>query len=227
MTAAKTLRLILGDQLNSGHSWFSHRHDDVVYVLLEMRQETDYVLHHAQKIIAIFASMRDLARQLTHDGHRVHYLAIDDPANRQSLPANLDFLLAQYQANEFEYQAPDEWRLDQQMAIYCRSLRAPATARTITARMVDSDDNQIPERPWTNQSISYAMKDVQRQVQRNTKVFTQSFEGRPGSNNQVVDHFAAGDARQNSARQVVTATGDGATAAVAAERYISDRFPVE
>jgi len=39
--------------------------------------------------------------------------------------------------------------------------------------------------------------------------------------------FAAGDARQNSARQVVTAAGDGATAAVAAERYISDRFPVE
>ena len=39
--------------------------------------------------------------------------------------------------------------------------------------------------------------------------------------------FAAGDARQNSARQVVTAAGDGATAAIAAERYISDRFPVE
>jgi len=39
--------------------------------------------------------------------------------------------------------------------------------------------------------------------------------------------FAAGDARQNSARQLVTATGDGATAAIAAERYISDRFPVE
>jgi thioredoxin reductase (NADPH) len=39
--------------------------------------------------------------------------------------------------------------------------------------------------------------------------------------------FAAGDARSNSARQVVTATGDGATAAIAAERYISSRFPVE
>lgn len=39
--------------------------------------------------------------------------------------------------------------------------------------------------------------------------------------------FGAGDARQNSARQVVTAAGDGATAAIAAERYISDRFPVE
>ena len=39
--------------------------------------------------------------------------------------------------------------------------------------------------------------------------------------------FAAGDARQNSARQVVAAAGDGATAAIAAERYISGRFPVE
>lgn len=39
--------------------------------------------------------------------------------------------------------------------------------------------------------------------------------------------FAAGDARQSSARQVVAAAGDGATAAIAAERYISSRFPVE
>jgi deoxyribodipyrimidine photolyase-related protein len=136
-TAAKTLRLILGDQLNGQHSWFAHQHDDVVYVLIEMRQETDYVLHHAQKIIAIFAGMRDLARQLTQAGHRVHYLAIDDPANRQALPANLDWLLAHYQAQEFEYQAPDEWRLDEQMVTYCRSLSAPT--RAIAARMVDSE----------------------------------------------------------------------------------------
>ena len=35
--------------------------------------------------------------------------------------------------------------------------------------------------------------------------------------------FAAGDIRQNSASQVVTAAGDGATAAIAAHRYISGR----
>ena len=89
-----TLRLILGDQLNPEHGWFSAPDDNVVYVLMEVRQETDYVLHHAQKIIAIFAAMRDFARQLRLSGHRVHYLAIDDPANRQSLPANLDALIA-------------------------------------------------------------------------------------------------------------------------------------
>ncbi|HXK33810.1 MAG TPA: thioredoxin-disulfide reductase [Dehalococcoidia bacterium] len=36
--------------------------------------------------------------------------------------------------------------------------------------------------------------------------------------------FAAGDIRANSARQVVTAAGDGATAAIRADHYLSERF---
>jgi thioredoxin reductase (NADPH) len=36
--------------------------------------------------------------------------------------------------------------------------------------------------------------------------------------------FAAGDARQNSARQVASSVGDGVTAAIAADHYISDNF---
>jgi deoxyribodipyrimidine photolyase-related protein len=127
-----TLRLILGDQLNPQHSWLSTQDSTVVYVLMEVRQETDHVLHHAQKILAIFAAMRDFARQLKAAGHRVHYLAIDDPANRQSLPANLDALIAQYSASAFEYQAPDEWRLDQQLTNYAEQLAIPG-------RMVDSE----------------------------------------------------------------------------------------
>ena len=120
-----TLRLVLGDQLNPLHPWFDQVRDDIVYALMEVRQETDYVLHHAQKILAIFAAMRDFARQLEVAGHRVHYLTIDDPANRQDIPANLDALLAEHQASAFEYQAPDEWRLDIQLAEYTRSLPHP------------------------------------------------------------------------------------------------------
>lgn len=37
--------------------------------------------------------------------------------------------------------------------------------------------------------------------------------------------FAAGDVRQNSARQVASSVGDGVTAAIAADHYISDAFP--
>jgi thioredoxin reductase (NADPH) len=36
--------------------------------------------------------------------------------------------------------------------------------------------------------------------------------------------YAAGDLRANSARQVVSAAGDGATAAIRADHYISDNF---
>jgi thioredoxin reductase (NADPH) len=36
--------------------------------------------------------------------------------------------------------------------------------------------------------------------------------------------YAAGDIRENSARQAITSAGDGATAAIAAHRYIKDQF---
>ncbi|MDL2357589.1 MAG: cryptochrome/photolyase family protein [Pseudomonadota bacterium] len=131
-TPAPTLRLILGDQLNPQHRWFTDTDDATVYVMMEVRQETDYVLHHAQKILAIFAAMRDLARHLRVAGHEVHYLAIDDAGNLQSIPANIDALITHYQAGAIEYQAPDEWRLDQQL--YAHGRRSP-----IPWRMVDSD----------------------------------------------------------------------------------------
>ena len=115
MTAAHTLRLVLGDQLHPGHSWFSQVDEQVVYVLMEVRQETDYVLHHAQKILAIFAAMRDFARYLRAGGHRVRYVALDDPGNRQSIPGNLAALAAHYAAQRIEWQQPDEWRLDAQL----------------------------------------------------------------------------------------------------------------
>jgi deoxyribodipyrimidine photolyase-related protein len=115
-----TLRLILGDQLNPHHPWFDDVREDVAYVLMEVRQETDYVLHHAQKIIAIFAAMRDFAQSLRAAGHRVHYLPIDDPDNAHAITVNLDRLIARDAIRTFEYQAPDEWRLDAQLADYAQ-----------------------------------------------------------------------------------------------------------
>ena len=125
------LRLVLGDQLNPEHPWFASVRPDVVYVLMEIRQETDYVLHHAQKILAIFAAMRRFADQLRAAGHRVSYLAIDAPDKRQSLTANLDALLAQHAASTLEYQQPDEWRLDVQLRQY-------AAQQSIAVHCVDS-----------------------------------------------------------------------------------------
>ncbi|MGB5418173.1 cryptochrome/photolyase family protein, partial [Algibacter sp.] len=81
----KTLRLILGDQLHIKHSWFKETHDDVTYCLFEMRQETDYVKHHIQKVIGFFAAMRQFSEDLKTKNHNVIYLKINDENNKQSL----------------------------------------------------------------------------------------------------------------------------------------------
>ncbi|RQO68775.1 cryptochrome/photolyase family protein [Aquitalea sp. FJL05] len=126
------LRLILGDQLNLRHSWFSRVDDHVVYLLLELRQETDYVRHHAQKLLAVLAAMRDFAARLKAAGHRVRYVTLDHPSNRGTLEANLDALVQHYAASHFSWQLPDEWRLDQQ-------LQAWAARQSLVCQAVDSE----------------------------------------------------------------------------------------
>lgn len=129
---ARTLRLVLGDQLHRGHSWFTRVDPQVVYTLMEVRQETDYVLHHAQKILAIFAAMRAFAQHLRARGHRVRYVALDDASNRQSIPDNLSALASHYGVQRVEWQQPDEWRLDAQ-------LQAWAAAQALDHAVVDSE----------------------------------------------------------------------------------------
>ena len=118
----KTVRLLLGDQLNSRHSWFQETNEDVLYCLFEMRQETDYVTHHIQKVTGFFAAMRSFAEELRLKGHQVTYLSILDQENTQSLTKNLDLVINQFKAEKFEYLLPDEYRLDQQLIDYCKNL---------------------------------------------------------------------------------------------------------
>ena len=73
----RILRLILGDQLNSNHSWFKNVDENVLYIMMEVRQETDYIKHHIQKVLAFFASMREFAKELEEKGHHVLYLSLD------------------------------------------------------------------------------------------------------------------------------------------------------
>lgn len=122
MQRAQTIRLLLGDQLNPEHSWFQQTDDQVLYVLMEVRQETDYVQHHIQKVVGIFAAMRRFAQHLTERGHRVHYLTLDHSDNTQSIPENINKIIQQTGAKKFEYLLPDEYRLDEQLKSFCEQL---------------------------------------------------------------------------------------------------------
>ena len=116
------VKLILGDQLNLEHSWFKKRDDSVVFVMMEMRQETDYAAHHIQKVVAFFGAMRNFNETLIAKGHQTHYLTLDDPKNTQNLDDNLKILLQEYSATSFSYLEPDEFRLDNQLKDFCKSL---------------------------------------------------------------------------------------------------------
>ena len=117
-----TLRLILGDQLNVALSWFSTKDPDILYTLMEVRQETDYTRHHIQKITAFFAAMRAFARHLKDQGHAVAYVRLDDTDNRQCFEKNLVHLIEKHSISRFEYQLPDEYRLDQVFQNIARTL---------------------------------------------------------------------------------------------------------
>jgi len=124
----KTLRLLLGDQLNSKHSWFNEVNPDVTYIMAEMRQETDYVKHHIQKVVAFFLSMRNFSEELEHKGHQVVYYKISDANNPHNLEQLILDLVEKNTIEQFEYQFPDEYRLDEQLKYICEKLSIPTKA---------------------------------------------------------------------------------------------------
>jgi len=111
----KTLRLILGDQLNENHSWFKEKSDNITYVMMEVKQETGYVKHHIQKVVAFFLAMRRFTEKMEKAGHQFIYLNLDDEANQQDISKNIQQLIKEHGFEAFAYQLPDEYRLDQQM----------------------------------------------------------------------------------------------------------------
>ena len=123
----RRLRLILGDQLNPDHSWFSVKDANCIYAMFEMRQETDYVQHHIQKVIGFFAAMRSFAAELEKAGHRVVYYRIGDEENTQDLQTNIAQIIAREGIDQFEYMLPDEYRLDVQLKSICDQLDLPTS----------------------------------------------------------------------------------------------------
>ena len=135
-----TLRLVLGDQLNRNHSWFTTTDPSVTYLLMEMRQETDYAVHHIQKVVGFFGAMRRFALWLRDAGHQVIYLELDDPANSQDLAATISELVRTHAFTRFEYLLPDEYRLDLQLKELCKKLSAASQACDTEHFLTGRDD---------------------------------------------------------------------------------------
>lgn len=120
------IALILGDQLNARHSWYQKTNTKRLIVLMEVRQETDYVTHHIQKVVGFFAAMRQFAQALAKAGHTVFYFALDADINQQDIVLNLQALHQQLpNLQKFLLQQPDEYRLDQYLLAFSQHQQLP------------------------------------------------------------------------------------------------------
>ena len=124
----KKLRLILGDQLDLQHSWLQETDENTIYVMAEMRQETDYVKHHIQKVVAFFLSMRNFYTTIKDLGHQAIYFQITNGTNPQDLEKIIALCIEKYKIEKFEYQFPDEYRLDEQLKKICSKLKIASEA---------------------------------------------------------------------------------------------------
>ncbi|WGH74274.1 cryptochrome/photolyase family protein [Tenacibaculum tangerinum] len=127
---SKTLRIILGDQLNIEHSWYKETDDNTVYALFEMKQETSYVKHHIQKVVGFFLAMRNFANALREQGHRVAYMKISDKKNKHQLIENIEQLVKEHHITAIHYQEPDEFRLDAQLQKGLKKIGLPLKVYT-------------------------------------------------------------------------------------------------
>ena len=133
-----TLRLVLGDQLDIRHSWFEQRDSGTLYVIAELHQEATYVRQHVQKLCAFFAAMEQFALTLGSRGHNVLHLKLEETLHYDCLDELIQSLCGRYGITHFEFQAPDEFRLRQQ-------LRQLKLDRTVSVKECASEHYLLPD----------------------------------------------------------------------------------
>ena len=123
------LRLILGDQLSLSLTSLIDATADDMLLMCEVKQEATYVKHHKKKIAFLFSAMRHFAKDLSSQGHNVHYVKYDDPKNTGSLLGEVSRIAAQFDISEVIVTAPAEYRLQVEFARWSEVLNLPVTIR--------------------------------------------------------------------------------------------------
>jgi deoxyribodipyrimidine photolyase-related protein len=90
---------------------------------MEIKSETNYAKHHIQKVIGFFAAMRAFAHELQKQGHQVIYIKLNDENNLHHFDENCKTLIDSNNFTKFEYQLPDEYRLDEHLKHFTSSLK--------------------------------------------------------------------------------------------------------
>jgi deoxyribodipyrimidine photolyase-related protein len=113
---AKTLRLILADQLSMSLPSLQACNMETDCILMaEVKSEASYVKHHKKKIAFLFSAMRHFACELTDLGYQVRYIKYDDKDNKGSLLDEVKQAIDVLNLDNIELTFPGEYRVLEDM----------------------------------------------------------------------------------------------------------------
>ena len=108
----KTLRFILGDQLNQAISSLDgcNKKTDII-LMCEVWDEASYVKHHKKKIVFLFSAMRHFANELTTKGYKVDYVKLTNSHNTQSFNGEVQRAIKRHMIERVIITHPGEFRV--------------------------------------------------------------------------------------------------------------------
>ena len=112
MNPVRTLVIVLGDQLDldaAAFDGFDPAHDAVW--MAEAAEESTHVWSGKQRTALFLSAMRHFAQALRTANRPLHYMRLDDPGNRGSLPAELQATLVELAPQRVLMTAPGDWRV--------------------------------------------------------------------------------------------------------------------
>lgn len=160
---ARTLRLVLGDQLSGDLSALEDLSKGDIVVMAEVTAEATYVKHHKKKIAFLFAAMRHFARTLQEKGVEVDYAVYGDPA-ATTLETALKAAVKRHGPTRVIMTEPGEWRVLQMMRDWSETLGPDVEIRPDTRFLCDHETF----RAWADGRKALRMEYFYREMRRRT-----------------------------------------------------------
>ncbi len=108
------MRLVLADQLTRDVAALKGLDPERDVVLMaEVMEEAAYVRHHKQKLVFLFAAMRNFAAELREEGIEVDYVELDAKGNSGSLGGELRRAVERRKPKRVVLTEPGEWRVQE------------------------------------------------------------------------------------------------------------------
>lgn len=107
-----TLIPIFADQLSFNLSALKDRSkDDVVILMMEVREEAETVWHHRKKLVFLFSAMRHFAKALEESGYKVDYVRLTDADTTGHFTGEIKRAMTRHDIDRLRLTEPSEYRV--------------------------------------------------------------------------------------------------------------------